>query len=136
MTSRIQFVSGIVVAGLLVGSVMAAPKKEGAVAEKTLKGVLSAKPADAAANIAAVLTVKAKGGNETAYNVIAKDEAVAGKITALLAGAGNVVIKGVVSEDGKSVTASDAMTPPVKAAGGEKPKGVKIPANHDAPAAE
>lgn len=128
MMSRIQFVSGLVIAGLLAGTVMAeadAPKtevvkKEVVAKAKVYKGALAAKPADAAANVLAVLTVKGRGKDaaDTTYSVIATDEAVKTKITDLLAKGGDVAIKGLLSEDGKSITASDAVVAPVKATAG------------------
>lgn len=132
MKSRIQFVSGLVVAGLLSGFAMGAadgaaeaskdaPKKEVTQKAKSFKGTLAAKPAEAAADVVAVLTVKGKGqdAKETVYNVVAADKAVTDKITELLAKGGDIVVKGVVSEDGKSITAKDAAVAPVKPAGGK-----------------
>lgn len=140
MKSRIQFVSGLVVAGLLSGFAMGAaekvveapkdapkdaPKKEVVQKARSFKGTLAAKPAEAAADVVAVLTVKGKGqdAKETAYNVVAADKAVTDKITELLAKGGDIVIKGIVSEDGKSITAKDAAVAPVKPAGEKGGKG-------------
>ncbi len=141
MKSRIQFVSGLVVAAMLAGMVMAegdaakkedGAKKESAPKAKTYKGTLAAKPADAAADVVAVLTVKGKE-KETVYNVTAADQAVAAKITELLAKGGDIAIKGIASEDGKSIAAAAAAVAPVKNAGGQggekkAPKAEKAPA--------
>ena len=95
----------------------AAAGEAAAPAAKSYKGTLAAKAADAAANVLAVLTVKGRGKDaaDTTYNVLATDEAVIAKIKELLALGGNVVIKGVASDDGKSITASEAKAQEVKA---------------------
>jgi hypothetical protein len=99
-----------------------APKKEATPKSRNYRGTLAAKPADAAADVLAVLTVKSKG-KETTYNVVATDQAAIDKIKDLLAKGGEVAVKGMVSEDGKSITASDAAVAPVKPAGGQGGKG-------------
>jgi hypothetical protein len=133
MRSRIQFVSGLVIAAMMAGMVMAAAeaakkddgaKKESAPKAKHYRGMLAAKPADAAANVLATLTVKGREDKEVVYSVLATDELVVGKIAELLAKGEKVSITGELSADGKSITASEAVAAPAKKTG-DKAKGPK-----------
>ena len=83
----------------------------------SFKGVVSAKPADAAADVVAVLAAKVKG-EEKKLNLLAKDDTVKAKIEELAAKNASVMVKGELSADGAAVTVAsiaEAVAKPPKA---------------------
>lgn len=96
-------VSGFGLSVLAEGDADAAtPKKEGH-GGKEIRGVLSAKGADAAENVLAVLTSKSKDG-EKKYNLTSSDKEVVEKIKTLVEKNATVAVKGTVTENTIDVT--------------------------------
>jgi hypothetical protein len=80
--------------------------EKAAKAAKATKGVLSAKAADAAADVVAVLTAKIKG-EEKKLNVITKDAALIEKIKPLVEKGATVSVTGALTADGTGIEATD-----------------------------
>jgi hypothetical protein len=87
-------------------------------------GALSEAPAGGDAKVVAVLTTKDKETKQAkTINVIAANDALATQLKDLAKKGAKVKIKGEVSADGASITASEVDEAPAKGAdGGDKPK--------------
>ena len=148
MKSRIQLVVGLLTAmGVSAAVVMAQEKAVDAAkakphsdaapmmphVKKHHTGMLSEKPADAAAEIVAVLTVKDKEGKEAKYNVTAADSAVADKVKALISK--EATVTGDLNADKTAIAATEVAEKVAKPAGEAKPK-VEKPAVTEKPAVE
>jgi hypothetical protein len=104
------------------------PKKDKPPAAKSFKGIVSAKAADAAADVVAVLTTK-KGDVEKKLNLLTADATLKTKIEELAAKSAKVTVKGELTADGNGINATDiseTVAKPPKA-GGEKKGGTAAP---------
>ena len=108
MVRRLTLVS-FVLAAFVCASVMAAEEGKGAAKPKSFAGKLSAKPADAPADVVAILTGAAKSKGEAGkaaektYKLTATGD-VATKLTDLAAKGAEVVVKGTEANDTIAVT--------------------------------
>jgi hypothetical protein len=118
MVRRLALAS-VVLAAFVCASVMGAEEGKGAPKPKNYSGKLSAKPADAPAEVVAVLTCAARGKKDTEkqYKLTATGD-VATKLTDLAAKGAEVQVKG--TETGDTIAVVDVQERGAKAEGHKK----------------